>query len=139
MNSLVSRLSSTRSLFARTSVVSAVRLFTLTREPGAAVLRGHVKWFDVKKGYGFIEPADGSDPVFVHQSNIYAQGFRSLGDGEAVEFETQVTSGKVSAKLVSGPEGAFVRGAPRPPPRASDRGSDRQERSTRTDERPRWE
>jgi CspA family cold shock protein len=47
---------------------------------------GKVKWFDNKKGYGFIEQEDGKD-VFVHYSNITGDGFRSLEDGDAVEFE----------------------------------------------------
>lgn len=45
---------------------------------GAAKLQGTVKWFDPKKGFGFITPADGSEDVFVHHSNIYAKGYRSL-------------------------------------------------------------
>jgi len=42
------------------------------------ILKGQVKWFDVKKGFGFIIPENGSNDVFVHQSDIHASGFRSL-------------------------------------------------------------
>lgn len=48
---------------------------------------GNVKWFNAKIGYGFITPADGSEDVFVHHSAIEATGYRTLDDGEAVEFE----------------------------------------------------
>lgn len=47
---------------------------------------GKVKWFDVKKGFGFIQNAEGKD-VFVHFSVIQSDGFRVLKDGEEVEFE----------------------------------------------------
>lgn len=48
--------------------------------------RGTVKWFNSSKGYGFIS-RKGQPDVFVHFSNIQAQGYRSLSEGQAVEFE----------------------------------------------------
>ena len=48
---------------------------------------GTVKWFNDAKGFGFIAQEDGAD-VFVHHSAIQAAGFRSLAEGQAVEFET---------------------------------------------------
>lgn len=50
--------------------------------------KGKVKWFNTKKGYGFIEMEDGKD-IFVHHSEIQSQGFRSLDEGENVEFEVR--------------------------------------------------
>jgi len=47
---------------------------------------GNVKWFDIKKGYGFIIGGDGQD-VFVHYTNIVGDGFRCLKDGEVVDYE----------------------------------------------------
>lgn len=58
---------------------------------------GRVKWFDNRKGYGFIEQESGED-VFVHHSSIKAEGFRTLNDGEMVKFE-----------LVQGPKGLLAR------------------------------
>ena len=52
--------------------------------------QGHVKWFNDAKVYGFISQEDGED-VFVHFSAIQAQGFKSLSEGDKVEFE--VTKG----------------------------------------------
>jgi CspA family cold shock protein len=48
--------------------------------------RGFVKWFDTKKGYGFIKQPDGDD-IFVHYTGIAGEGFKSLRAGEEVEFE----------------------------------------------------
>jgi len=50
------------------------------------VPQGSVKWFSDEKGFGFIEQEDGPD-VFVHHSEIKADGFRSLAEGQRVEFE----------------------------------------------------
>lgn len=49
--------------------------------------RGRVKWFDAKKGFGFITPDDGGEDLFVHFSNIEADGFKSLLEDQAVEYE----------------------------------------------------
>ena len=50
--------------------------------------RGKVKWFNDAKGYGFIEQ-DGGDDVFVHFSAIQGDGFKTLAEGQAVEFEVK--------------------------------------------------
>lgn len=48
---------------------------------------GTVKWFNEKKGFGFIVPDGGGDDLFVHHSNIVSKGFRTLQDGQKVEYE----------------------------------------------------
>jgi CspA family cold shock protein len=48
---------------------------------------GTVKWFNDSKGYGFIAPSDGGKDLFVHHSNVVGEGFKSLAEGAAVEFE----------------------------------------------------
>lgn len=51
------------------------------------VAKGKVKWFDERKGFGFIIPDDGGEDLFVHHTNISGQGFRSLTEGQEVEYE----------------------------------------------------
>ena len=64
---------------------------------------GTVKWFSDQKGYGFIVPEDGGKDLFVHMSNIQMEGYKTLQDGQAVEFD--VGEGK------KGPEATNVRPA----------------------------
>ncbi|MDP9480504.1 MAG: cold-shock protein, partial [Actinomycetota bacterium] len=49
--------------------------------------RGTVKWFNEEKGYGFIEPDEGDEDLFVHYTAIEGTGFRSLEEGERVSYE----------------------------------------------------
>jgi CspA family cold shock protein len=49
---------------------------------------GTVKWFNAEKGYGFIAPEDGSQDVFAHYSAIQTSGYRTLEEGQRVEFDT---------------------------------------------------
>jgi CspA family cold shock protein len=55
----------------------------------ATVATGTVKWFNAEKGFGFISQPDGGADVFVHHSAIQMSGFRSLEEGQAVEFDLQ--------------------------------------------------
>ena len=50
-------------------------------------MRGVVRWFDAKKGYGFITPDEGNEDIFVHFSAIQMTGYRKLDEGQAVEVE----------------------------------------------------
>jgi len=52
-----------------------------------AIIKGTVKWFNEQKGYGFIAREDGTGDVFVHYSSITGGGFKTLSEGEVVQFE----------------------------------------------------
>ena len=63
--------------------------------------QGTVKWFNSEKGYGFIEPDDGSEDVFVHYTGIAGSGFRSLEEGDKVTYETARGKKGMQAQNVS--------------------------------------
>ncbi len=63
--------------------------------------KGKVKWFNAKKGYGFISTEDGKD-VFVHHKEIQTEGFRTLREGEEVEFD-----------IAQGPKGELAKNVTR--------------------------
>lgn len=66
-----------------------------------AKIAGQVKWFNESKGFGFITPADGSKDVFVHFSAIQGNGFKTLAEGQRVEFEiTNSPKGPSAANVV---------------------------------------
>ena len=58
---------------------------------------GTVKWFNIQKGYGFIQPDDGGKDVFVHITAVQAAVLRGLNDGEKIGFEVAMERGKASA------------------------------------------
>ncbi|EMO4164647.1 transcription antiterminator/RNA stability regulator CspE [Morganella morganii] len=64
--------------------------------------KGNVKWFNEAKGFGFITPEDGSKDVFVHFSAIMNDGFKTLAEGQKVEFEiVDGAKGPSAANVVS--------------------------------------
>jgi len=74
---------------------------------------GTCKWWNSQKGFGFITPDDGGADVFVHQTAIQSDGFRSLAEGEELEYMVeQGADGRLKASNVTGPAGKNVKGAP---------------------------
>ena len=69
-------------------------------ERGSTVAIGTVKWFNDAKGFGFITPEDGSKDVFVHHSAVSMDGFRTLSEGQRVEYEvTQGAKGPAAGNV----------------------------------------
>jgi cold shock CspA family protein len=85
---------------------------TATTSSSDQLHKGKCKWFDAKKGYGFITPNSGGEDIFVHQSQLHKDGFRSLRNGEEVEYMVgHPDKGREQAIRVTGPGGAQVRGS----------------------------
>ena len=66
----------------------------------AMMATGSVKWFNPTKGYGFIQPQDGSRDVFVHISAVERAGLSSLNEGQTIEYEIVSNRGKQSAENI---------------------------------------
>ncbi len=60
----------------------------LLKEMGEEMARGFVKWFSNRKGYGFITPDGGGKDVFIHHTGIKGEGYKTLEEGQEVDFET---------------------------------------------------
>ncbi len=60
--------------------------------------KGKVKWFNSTKGFGFIEPAEGNEDVFVHISAVKSAGMQDLDEGQEVEYDLVKNNGKTSAE-----------------------------------------
>lgn len=77
------------------------------------VIQGQVKWFDPRKGYGFVVGPEGQD-VFVHYSQIQVDGFRTLKDGEWVDYELMESDKGFQARDVRRSESDQVANTPDP-------------------------
>jgi CspA family cold shock protein len=71
----------------------------MSRREGYRLSEGQVKWFNEKKGYGFIQQENGQD-LFVHYTAIQSDGFKTLTEGQRVRFEVEETSKGPKAKNV---------------------------------------
>jgi len=78
------------------------------KSEGSNLITGSVKWFNLVKGFGFITTDDDQEDIFVHQSAIKSKGYRSLEEGEKVQFQTVNTDKGKIAVLVTSPDGGNV-------------------------------
>ncbi|OUS46846.1 WD40 repeat protein [Ostreococcus tauri] len=98
--------------------------------------RGTVTWFNCVRGYGYVRPHDGSEDVFVHQSELQMDGFRSVWEGDEIEFELDDDERR-RAKNVTGPAGAPLKKTPKQFYRRVRK--DGNEQSRRHQDAPPWE
>jgi CspA family cold shock protein len=61
--------------------------------------KGKIKWFNDQKGYGFVTPDDGSQDLFVHYQDIQGEGFKTLSEGQSVEYD--VTKSEKGPKAIN--------------------------------------
>lgn len=66
-----------------------IKIYGTRRRNTRRMLKGKVKWFNDAKGFGFIEQESGGEDVFVHYSTIQTDGYRSLKEGQEVEYEIE--------------------------------------------------
>jgi CspA family cold shock protein len=100
------------------SLVTPAHAKRLQRDP--EIQLGTCKWFDTKKGFGFILPLDGGDDLFVHQSEIKSSGFfRGLSEGQEVEFKIKLESNADGTESKKAKEVTAPGGFPIPPPQGA--------------------
>ena len=81
-----------------------------TTSTTSKIYSGTVKWFDLKKGFGFITRNDDGRDLFVHQTDIYDEGFRSVNNGEEVEYQVAIgDNGREKAVHVTAPNGELLK------------------------------
>ena len=86
-----------------------------------AAFEGTVKWFNGQKGFGFIARADGSEEVFVHQSSLLMEGFRTLREGATVQFKLSSEERPSASDVIVVQEGPPRKRRAKPPKEGASR------------------